>query len=116
MKKTPAKAAKRIKLRLKRGDEVLVIAGNHKNQRGKILSVDTIRNRAIVEGVNLVNRATKPSASNPQGEFVEKEAPIHISNLRLIDPSTGEGTRVGRKINAQGKLQRYSKKTGHFIS
>ncbi|SDM06674.1 large subunit ribosomal protein L24 [Catalinimonas alkaloidigena] len=115
MKKTQLKNTKPLKLRIKTGDEVLVISGNHKNQRGKVLSVDRVRNRAIVEGINLINRAMKPSASNPQGEFVEKEAPIHISNLKLIEPATGETTRVGRKVNDQGKLQRYSKKTGDFI-
>jgi large subunit ribosomal protein L24 len=104
------------KLHIKKGDSVKVIAGDSKNQEGKILSIDRIKNRAIVEGVNLVSKHTKPNAKSPQGGIVKQEASIHISNLMLIEPATGKATRLGRKIDDQTKkLVRYSKKTGEVI-
>ncbi|MGB3618448.1 MAG: 50S ribosomal protein L24 [Catalinimonas sp.] len=113
MKKKPTQ---KIKLKIKTGDEVVVISGNHKGRRGRVVSVDAVRNRAIVEDVNVVQRALKPTAANPQqGGFQKKEAPLHISNLKLIDPVTGEPTRVGRRADEDGKLKRFSKKTGEFI-
>ena len=72
-------------------------------------------NRAIVEGLNMVSKATKPNAKNTQGGIVKQEAPIHISNLQLVDPKTGKGTKVGRKVNAEGKIVRYAKKSGEEI-
>ena len=104
-----------VKLHIKKGDTVLVIAGDNKGQQGKVLKVEVAKNRAIVEGVNLVKKATKPNAKNPQGGIVEQEAPIHISNLQLLDPKSGKATRVGRKVNAEGKLVRYAKKSGEEI-
>lgn len=106
---------KQQKFHVKTGDTVLVIAGNEKGKKGKILKMLTEKQRAIVEGLNIVKKHVKPSAQNPQGGIVEKEAGIHISNLMLIDPKTGEPTRTGRKLNEKGKLQRYSKKTKEFI-
>ncbi len=92
-----------------------VIAGNSKGKTGKVLVVEPGNYRAIVEGINMVTKHVKPSASNPEGGIEKKEASIHLSNLMLIDPATGEATRVGRKKDEQGKLQRYSKKTGELI-
>lgn len=103
------------KRHVKTGDVVKVIAGNAKGKTGKILSVITDKNRVVVEGVNLVTKHLKPNAKNPQGSIEKREAGIHISNVQLIDPKSGEATRIGRKLNDQGKLQRYSKKSGDFI-
>lgn len=104
------------KLHIKKGDSVQVIAGDSKNQTGTILSVDRIKGRAIVEGVNLVSKHTKPNAKNPQGGIVKQEASVHISNLMLIEPGTGKATRIGRKLDDKtNKLVRYSKKTGEVI-
>ena len=104
-----------VKLHIKKGDMVAVIAGDSKGQTGKVLKVEVSKMRAIVEGVNLCKKATKPNAQNPQGGIVEKEAPIHVSNLQLLDPKSGKPTRIGRKENAQGKLVRYAKKSGEEI-
>ena len=104
-----------VKLHIKKGDTVCVIAGDNKGQQGKVLKVEVSKQRAIVEGVNLVKKATKPNAQNPQGGIVEQEAPIHISNLQLLDPQSGKPTRVGRRANAEGKLVRFAKKSGDEI-
>jgi len=104
-----------VKLHIKKGDTVCVIAGDSKGQQGKVLKVEVSKSRAIVEGVNIVKKATKPNAKNPQGGIVEKEAPIHISNLQLLDPKSGKPTRIGRKATAEGKLVRYAKKSGEEI-
>ena len=104
-----------VKLHIKKGDTVSVIAGDSKGQQGKVLKVEVAKQRAIVEGVNLVKKTTKPNAKNPQGGIVEQEAPIHISNLQLLDPKSGKPTRVGRKVNAEGKLVRFAKKSGEEI-
>jgi len=106
---------KRPKLGIRKGDKVRVIAGNDKGKEGKVLEVLVKENRAFVEGMNLVVRHEKPSAGKPEGGIKRTEAPIHISNLMLIDPATGKPTRIGRKLNEKGKLQRYSKKTGELI-
>ena len=103
------------KLHIKKGDIVIVNSGDCKGKEGKVLSVDPEKSRAIVEGINMVKKATKPSAANPQGGIIEKEAPIHISNLNLKDPKTGKATRIGRKKNEEGKSVRYSKKSGEEI-
>ena len=94
---------------------VYVNAGDSKGQQGKVLKVDAQKQRAIVEGVNISKKATKPNAKNPQGGILEQEAPIHISNLMLIDPKSGKPTKVGRKKDAKGKLVRYAKKSGEEI-
>lgn len=107
---------KQPKLHIRRGDTVKVITGNSKGKTGTVLSVDLDKRRAIVEGVNVVTKHVKPTATNPNGGIEKKEASIHVSNLMLVDPATGEATRTGRKLDANGKLQRYSKKTGEIIN
>jgi len=104
-----------VKLHIKKGDMVQVIAGDNKGQQGKVLQVVVEKQRAIVEGVNICKKATKPNAQNPQGGIVEKEAAIHISNLQVLDPKSGKPTRIGRRANAKGKLVRYAKKSGEEI-
>ena len=101
------------KLKIKSGDTVKVIAGDHKGSEGKVLEVLIDKNKAIVEGVNMMKKHTKPSAQNPQGGIVEKEAPIHISNLSLLTKK-GETTRVGYKIEGDKKV-RFSKKSNEVI-
>ncbi|MBT8179370.1 MAG: 50S ribosomal protein L24 [Eudoraea sp.] len=103
-----------MKLRIKAGDTVRVITGDHKGSEGKVLRVDREKNKAIVEGVNEVSKHEKPSAQNPQGGIVKKEAPIHVSNLALIDSKSGETTRVGFEIR-DGKKVRFSKKSNEVI-
>lgn len=102
-------------MHVRKGDTVKIIAGNDRGKNGKILEVDTRRRRAIVEGANIVVKHVKPSAENPSGGIEKTEASIHLSNLMLVDGASGEPTRIGRKLNDAGKLQRYSKKTGEFI-
>jgi large subunit ribosomal protein L24 len=106
---------KQPKLHIRKGDTVKVIAGDDKGKTGKVLEVVMEKNRAIVEGINIVTKHEKPSAGKPEGGIKKTEASIHISNLMLLDPASGNPTRVGRKLNEKGKLQRYSKKTGEFI-
>jgi large subunit ribosomal protein L24 len=103
------------KLHIKKGDLVYVNTGEYKGQQGRVLEVNRKDRRAIVEGVNMVSKHTKPSNENPQGGITKKEAPVHISNLNLIDPSSGESSRIGRKKDDKGKLVRYSKKSGEEI-
>ena len=103
-----------IKLKIKTGDIVRVIAGDHKGSEGKVLKVDREKNKAIVEGVNMVSKHTKPSAKNPQGGIVKKEAPIHVSNLSLIDPKSKEATKVGFKQEGDKKV-RFSKKSNQVL-
>ena len=103
------------KIHIKKGDQVIVNTGEYKGQKGRVLNVDRDKNRAIVEGVNMVSKHTKPNANNPQGGITKQEAAIHISNLNLVDPSSGEGTRVGRKLSDKNKLVRYAKKSGEEI-
>lgn len=104
-----------MKLHIKKGDMVQVIAGDNKGKQGKVLMVDVEKQRAVVEGVNLIKKATKPNAQNPQGGIVEKEALIHISNMQVLDPKSGKPTKVGRKLDEKGKLVRYAKKSGEEI-
>ena len=93
----------------------MVITGESRGQKGRVLEVDRGKDRALVEGLNLVSKHTKPNAKSPQGGILKKEAPIHISNLMLIDPASGKPSRIGRKLNSKGKLVRYSKKSGEEI-
>jgi large subunit ribosomal protein L24 len=106
---------KQPKLHIKKGDTVQVIAGDDKGKSGKVLEIVSEKNRAIVEGINIVTKHQKPSAGKPEGGIKKTEASIHISNLMLVDPASGKPTRVGRKADEKGKLQRYSKKTGELI-
>jgi large subunit ribosomal protein L24 len=103
------------KLHIRKGDKVRVIAGDDKGKEGTVLEVLLEKKRAVVEGINIVTKHEKPSAGKPEGGIKKTEAAIHISNLMLVDPASGKTTRVGRKLNEKGKLQRYSKKTGEFI-
>jgi len=103
------------KLHIKKGDTVYVNTGEDKGKKGQVLEVQVAKQRAIVEGVNMVSKSTKPNAQNPQGGIVKKEATIHISNLNPVDPKSGKPTRVGRVRNAEGKLVRVSKKSGEEI-
>lgn len=102
------------KLKIKSGDIVKVISGDHKGSEGKVLTVFIDKNKAIVEGVNMVSKHTKPSAKNPQGGIVKKEAPIQISNLSLIDPKSKEITKVGFRIEGDKKV-RFSKKSNQVL-
>jgi large subunit ribosomal protein L24 len=106
---------KQPKLHIRKGDTVKVIAGDDKGKTGKVLEVWLAKNRAIVEGINVVTKHEKPSAGKPEGGIKKTEGSVHISNLMVIDPASGKPTRVGRKLNEKGKLQRYAKKTGEFI-
>ena len=102
------------KLHIKKGDTVKVLSGADNGKTGKITSVDREKGRAFVEGINLVSKHTKPSAANPQGGIVKREASVHISNLMVVD-SKGQASRIGRKLNKNGKLVRYSKKSGEVL-
>jgi large subunit ribosomal protein L24 len=106
---------KQPKLHIRKGDTVKVLAGDDKGKTGKVLEVNLEKRRAFVEGVNIMTKHEKPSAGKPEGGIKKVEAPIHISNLALVDPASGNTTRIGRKLNDKGKLQRFAKKTGQFI-
>ncbi len=103
------------KLHIKKGDTVYVNSGEDKGKTGRVLEVLVSKNRAIVEGVNIVSKHTKPNAQNPNGGIEKIEAPIHISKLNLVDPKSGKPTRIGRKLDSKGKLVRYAKKSGEVI-
>lgn len=109
------KKNKQPKLHLKKGDQVRIITGNDKGKEGKVLQVLPDKMRAFVEGANIITKHTKPNAQNPNGGIVKQEAAIHISNLMVIDPKTGKPSRVGRRLNDDGKLERYAKKSGEVI-
>jgi large subunit ribosomal protein L24 len=103
------------KLHIRKGDTVKVLAGDDRGKTGTVLEIVVEKNRAIVEGINIVTKHTKPSAGKPEGGITKTEAALHLSNLMLVDPASGKPTRTGRKLNDKNKLQRYSKKTGEFI-
>jgi large subunit ribosomal protein L24 len=104
------------KIKIKKNDTVIVTTGNSKGVKGKVIKVYPTENRAMVEGANLVSKHTKPNAANPQGGIVKQEAKIHISNLVLVDPKSGEATKIGRKLDEKsGKIVRYSKNSGEVI-
>ena len=104
-----------VKLHIKKGDNVYVNAGDDKGKTGRVLQVFPKKMRAIVEGVNIITKATKPNAKHPQGGLIKMEAPIHISNINLIDPKTGKPTRVSRKVNDNGRKVRIAKRSGEEI-
>ena len=103
------------KFHIKKGDKVKVLSGEYKGQTGTVIEMLPGVRKALVEGINVVKKHQKPSASNPQGGIIEKEAPMHLSKLMLVDPKTNEPTRIGRKLDDNGKLVRYSKKTQEII-
>jgi len=109
-----AQVEKKHKLHVKAGDTVKVIAGDDKGKTGRVVAVKTKTNKVLIEGVNLVTKHNKPSAKSPQGGIEKKEAPIHASNVQLVDAS-GAAVRTGRKQDDKGKLQRFSKKSGDLI-
>lgn len=104
-----------MKLHIKKGDTVYVNTGEDRGKTGKVLEVLVKDQRAIVEGLNMITKHTKPNAKNTQGGRIKQEAPIHISNLQVLDPKTGKPTRITRKLNDSGKLARFSKKSGEEI-
>lgn len=103
------------KFHVKHGDTVYVNAGEYKGQQGRVLEIIVRDEKAIVEGINMVSKHTKPNAQYPQGGIIKKEAPIHISNLMIVDGSSGKPTRVGRRLKDNGKLVRFSKNSGEEI-
>ena len=102
-------------MKIKKGDTVKVIAGSSKGKEAKVLSVDTDKKKVVVEGVNVVTKHSKPSAGNPNGGIITKEAPIDASNVMLVDPKTGKPTRVGYRINEDGSKSRIAKRSGEVI-
>jgi large subunit ribosomal protein L24 len=104
-----------VKLKIKKGDKVKVIAGNEKGKEGQVSNVLVADQRVVIEGLNIRKKHRKPSASNPQGGIEEFSAPIHISNVQLIDPKSGKPTKVGRTVNKDGKIQRVAKVSGTVI-
>ena len=106
---------KQPKLSIRKGDTVTVIAGDDKGKSGKVLEIQAAKNRAVVEGIAMITKHTKPSAGKPEGGIKKTEGTINISNLMLVDPASGKPTRVGRKKDAEGNLQRFAKKTGEII-
>ena len=103
-----------MKIKIKKDDNVLVIAGEHKGSEGKVIKIIREKNRAIVEGVNMVKKHAKPSAQNPQGGIIEKEAAIHVSNLSLVS-SEGNATRVGFRVEEDGNKVRFAKKNNEVV-
>ncbi|MBC8342938.1 MAG: 50S ribosomal protein L24 [Bacteroidetes bacterium] len=102
-------------MKIKKGDTVMVISGNNAGKSGRVLNIIREKNRAIVEGINIITKHSKPTQQNPDGGIIKKEASIHLSNVMVVDPKTSEPTRVGRKLNEKNKLVRYSKKSGEVI-
>ncbi len=102
------------KLHIKKGDTVKVLAGENKGETGKVIRILPVKNKALVEGINVVKKHNKPTAENPQGGITEMEAPIHLSNLMYVD-ANGDASRIGRKEDDKGKMVRYSKKTQEII-
>ncbi len=103
-------------MRVKKGDMVVVMAGNDKGKEGKVLKVFPDKNRIIIEKVNLIKRHTKASRDVPQGGIIEKEGPIHVSNVMLVCPTTGRPTRIGKEILSDGSRARVSKKSGEMLN
>ena len=103
------------KMKIRRGDRVKVISGNHEGQEGVVLRVEPDKNRVVIQGVNLRKRHMKPSQASPEGGIVQFEAPVHVSNVMLIDPTSGEPTRVRSGVDADGKRQRVSVRSGNAI-
>jgi len=103
------------KIHIRKDDQVVVLCGDDKGKKGKVLKVLVKKYKAIVEGVNIVKKSAKPSAKHPQGGIIEQEAPVNISNLSLIDPKSGKATRIAIRVNADGKKVRIAKKSGEEI-
>ncbi len=110
-----SKATKTPKTRVRRGDRVRVMSGPHRGAEGKVLAVLRDKGRVIVEGVNLIQKTQRPTQDNPRGGFVEREAPLHISNVQVLDPQTGEPTRIGVAFLESGRKVRISRKSGAHL-
>jgi large subunit ribosomal protein L24 len=104
-----------MKTHIKKGDTVQVMSGDSKGKSGRIVSIDKEKYRAVVEGINMITKHNKPSATSPQGGIVKREAPMHISKLMLIDPKSKKPSRIGRKKDEAGKSVRYFKKSGELV-
>ena len=104
-----------MKLNIRKNDFVMVLSGESKGSKGKVIKIIRNKKRAVVEGVNMVSKHTKPNANNQEGGIIKQEASIHISNLMIIDAKSGERTRIGRKKDKEGNSIRISKKTGEII-
>ena len=102
-------------MKIKRDDTVLIISGNDKGKRGRVLRVYPEQDRIIVEGVRMMKKHTKPTQRDPQGGIVEREAPLHVSNVMLVDPKSDEPTRVGRQRLDEGRQVRVAKRSGEMI-
>ncbi len=113
-KHTDSSDRHQVKIHIKKGDTVQMISGEDKGKQGRVLEVIPKTYRALVEGINFIHRHTKPNAANPNGGIIKKEAPVHISNLMLLDPKSGQPTRIGRK-EVDGKSERYAKRSGEVI-
>ncbi len=111
----PVVGAQRVHMHVKKGDLVVVISGKYRGKRGKVLRVLPKTGRVVVEGVNVVKRHTKPSPKNPQGGIVQREAPLHVSKVMLVDPETKERTRVGIRVLGDGRRVRYAKRSGELV-
>jgi large subunit ribosomal protein L24 len=102
-------------MHVKKGDTVIVIAGKDKGKKGRVLAAYPKKDRVLVEGINLVKKHSKPTQANPQGGIITQEAPIHVSNVALVDPKSGKPTRIGYKVLENGQKVRYAKKSGEII-
>jgi large subunit ribosomal protein L24 len=111
----PKQTQERVKMKLKKGDVVRVMMGKNRGAEGKIVEVDAQRNRVTIENVNVVKKTLRPTQKNPKGGFSEREASIHASNVRLLDPTTGEPTRIGYTVLENGQKVRVSKSSGALI-
>jgi large subunit ribosomal protein L24 len=111
----PERQSVRARTKLRKGDDVVVISGEDRGKRGKVLKVFRDRNRVIVQGVNFIRRHTRPGQSNPQGGILEREAPVHASNVMVVDPQSGQPTRVGTRIHEDGRRDRVAKRSGELL-
>lgn len=116
MKKTKKKLTKRFqpKFHVRKNDIVQVIAGDDKGKKGRVIEVDYLKGRVMIEGINIISKHTRPTSQYPNGGIIKKEAPVHISNVLLLDPKSGQASRIGRR-EENGKSVRYSKKSGESI-
>ena len=103
-------------MKLRKGDEVVVVSGEDRGKRGRVLKVFREKHRVLVEGVNFIRRHTRPSQANPQGGIVQREAAVHVSNVMIVDPRSGRPTRVGTRVNEDGTRDRIARRSGDVLS
>lgn len=101
-----------LKSKIRKGDNVRVISGKHKGSEGEVIAVDRVTRHILIKNVNIIKKAQRPTQENPRGGFVEQEAPIHLSNVQLVDPKTGKPTRIGYKVDDEGVKHRYALASG----